>query len=91
MAGRLAPHFGRSEPQQRALVYVHGLLSSVERKTIWQRAGASGDAIPYGFQYLLGRVDWEADTVRDELRHYLMQHLRTLCMRYRRSFVRIIL
>jgi SRSO17 transposase len=75
LAGRLAPHFARSEPRQRVMVYVRGLLSSVERKNSWQLAEVSGDATPYGFQYLLGRADWEADAVRDELRHYLVQHL----------------
>lgn len=78
MAGRLAPHFARSEPRQRVRVYVRGLLSSVERKNSWQLAEVSGDATPYGFQYLLGRADWEADAVRDELRHYLVQHLGNL-------------
>jgi SRSO17 transposase len=78
IAGRLAPHFARSEPRQRAMAYVRGLLSSVERKNSWQLAEVSGDATPYGFQYLLGRADWEADAVRDELRHYLVQHLGSL-------------
>ena len=78
MAGRLAPHFARSEPRQRVRVYVRGLLSSVERKNSWQLAEVSGDATPYGFQYLLGRADWEADAVRDELRHSLVQHLGNL-------------
>lgn len=78
MAGRLAPHFARSESRQRVRVYVRGLLSSVERKNSWQLAEVSGDATPYGFQYLLGRADWEADAVRDELRHYLVQHLGNL-------------
>ena len=78
MAGRLAPHFARSEPRQRVRVYVRGLLSSVERKNSWQLAEVSGDATPYGFQYLLGRADWEADAVRDELRHYLVPHLGNL-------------
>lgn len=75
MAGRLAPHFARSEPRQRVMVYGRGLLSSVERKNSWQLAEVSGDATPYGFQYLVGRADWEADAVRDELRHYLVPPL----------------
>ena len=78
MAGRLAPHFARSEPRQRVMAYVRGLLSSVERKNSWQLAEVSGDATPYGFQYLLSRADWEADAVRDALRHYLVQHLGSL-------------
>jgi SRSO17 transposase len=60
------------------MAYLRGLLSSVERKNSWQLAEVSRDATPYGFQYLLGRADWEADAVRDELRHYLVPHLGSL-------------
>ena len=35
----------------------------------------SGDATPYGVQYLLARAAWAADAVRDELRVYIRQHL----------------
>ncbi len=30
---RLAPRFARAEPRHRALMYLQGLLSAVERKT----------------------------------------------------------
>src|ERR687884_294201 len=33
LADRLAPHFARSEPRQRALAYLRGLLAPIERKT----------------------------------------------------------
>lgn len=72
---RLAPYFARTEPRQRALAYLRGLLSPAERKNSWQLAEVSGDPTPYGFQHLLGRADWEADAVRDELRVYIVQHL----------------
>jgi SRSO17 transposase len=72
---RLAPYFARAEPRQRALAYLRGLLSPAERKNSWQLAEVSGEPTPYGFQHLLGRADWEPDTVRDELRHYIIQHL----------------
>jgi SRSO17 transposase len=75
VARRLAPYFPRAEPRQRVLAYLQGLLSPIERKNGWQLAEMSGEATPYGFQYLLGRADWEADAVRDELRTYLIQHL----------------
>ena len=29
---RIAPHFARPEPRQRALAYLQGLLSPIERK-----------------------------------------------------------
>lgn len=37
----LGPRFGRVEMQQRALEYLEGLLSPVERKNGWRLAGAS--------------------------------------------------
>jgi SRSO17 transposase len=76
MERRLAPYFARAEPRQRALAYLRGLLSPAERKNSWQLAEVSGAATPYGFQPLLGRADWEPDIVRDELRWYVLDHLR---------------
>jgi SRSO17 transposase len=75
IARRLAPYFARAECRQRALAYLHGLLSAAERKNSWQVAEICGEPTPYGFQYLLGRADWDADAVRDELRTYVIQHL----------------
>lgn len=72
---RLAPYFERAEPRQRALTYLRGLLSPAERKNSWQLAEISGDATPYAFQHLLRRARWDSDAVRDELRHYVVQHL----------------
>src|SRR5919199_1570484 len=72
---RLAPYFERSEPRQRALTYLRGLLSPAERKNSWQLAEMSGDATPYGFQHLLRRALWAPDAVRDELGTYVVQHL----------------
>src|SRR5256886_11049237 len=72
---RLAPYFERTEPRQRAMAYLRGLLSPAERKNSWQLAEVSGDATPYGFQHLLRRALWDPDAVRDELRTYVIQHL----------------
>ena len=67
--------FPRSEPRQRAFAYLQGLLSPVERKNGWQLAEQAGDAAPYGVQHLLGRAQWNADAVRDDLQAYALQHL----------------
>lgn len=75
VAQRLAARFPRSEPRHRALVYLRGLLSSVERKNGWPLAEQAGDASPYGVQHLLGRATWSADQVRDDLRAYVVDHL----------------
>jgi SRSO17 transposase len=72
---RLAPYFERSEPRQRAMAYLRGLLSPAERKNSWQLAEISGDATPYAFQHLLRRALWDPEAVREELRRYVLQHL----------------
>jgi SRSO17 transposase len=72
---RLSAHFTRSEARQRADDYLLGLLSEVERKNSWQLAEAAGNSTPYGIQHLLGRANWDADAVRDELRDYVVEHL----------------
>jgi SRSO17 transposase len=71
----LSPHFARSEVRQRARNYLRGLLSVVERKNSWQLAEVVGNSTPYGIQHLLGRANWDADAVRDELRGYLLEGL----------------
>jgi SRSO17 transposase len=72
---RLARLFPRSEPRRRAVDYLRGLLSDAERKNSWQLAEQAGDATPYGVQHLLGRADWDADRVRDDLIAYAHAHL----------------
>ena len=41
----------------------------------WQLAEAAGDRTPDGVQEFLGRVRWDADAVRDDLRAYVAEHL----------------
>src|SRR5918997_4273079 len=72
---RVAPRFVRAEPRRRALAYLRGLLSPVERKNGWQLAEQAGEATPDGMQHLLARADWNADQVRDDLRAYVVEHL----------------
>jgi SRSO17 transposase len=75
VARRLAPYFARSQSRHRVMAYLRGLLSEAARKNSWQVAEVCGESTPYGFQYLLSRADWDAAAVRDELRHYVIQHL----------------
>ena len=67
--------FRRPEPRRRALDYLRGLLSPVERKNGWQLAELAGDATPDGVQRLLSTYRWDADLVRDDLKDYLVEHL----------------
>jgi SRSO17 transposase len=73
--GRIASRFRRSEPRRRALAYLRGLVSPVERKNGWQLAEQAGEATPDGMQHLLARADWDADAVRDDLQAYVVEHL----------------
>ncbi|MFP5260941.1 MAG: IS701 family transposase [Blastocatellia bacterium] len=75
LAESIGHHFPRSESRQRALAYLKGLLSPVERKNSWQLAEQAGDASPYGVQHLLRRAQWSADEVRDDLQSYVINHL----------------
>lgn len=72
---RIHPTFTRADARSRALSYISGLLSPAERKNSWQLAEISGNPNPYGFQHLLGRADWDANTLRDQLRTYITDHL----------------
>jgi len=71
----ILPRFPRREARRRAWAYIRGLLSPVERKNGWQLAEVNGDATPYGVQHLLGRAQWDADALRDDLRPYVIEHL----------------
>ena len=72
---RIAPRFERAEPRRRALVYLTGLLSAVERKNGWQLAEQAGERTPDGMQRLLNAARWDADAVRDDLRAMCVEHL----------------
>jgi SRSO17 transposase len=75
MHARIAERCARPEPCQRALAYVKGLLSPLERKHGWQLAEHAGDGTPDGLQRLLATYPWDADLVRDDLRTYVLAHV----------------
>lgn len=72
---KIARHFKRAESRKRALAYLKGLISPLERKNGWQLAEQAGEATPDGMQRLLNQAVWEADEVRDDLQQYLIEHL----------------
>ena len=72
---RIEARFGRVEPRRRALAYLRGLLSPIERKNGWPLAETAGDRTPDGVQDFLARVGWDADRVGDDLRASVVEHL----------------
>ncbi len=75
LSERIAPHFRRIEVRRRVQAYLRGLLGPAERKNSWQLAEEAGESTPYGIQHLLGRANWNADEVRDDLREYVVERL----------------
>ena len=73
--GCISGRFHRSEPRRRALEYLRGLISPVERKNGWQLAEQAGDTTPDGVQRLLSTYRWDAHLVRDDLRAYVVEQL----------------
>jgi SRSO17 transposase len=72
---RIGWRFARREMRERAQRYLAGLVDRVERKNGWQLSEALGESGPQGVQRLLNAADWDADTVRDDLRAYVVAHL----------------
>jgi SRSO17 transposase len=72
---RIGAAFGRRELRETAAAFLDGLLSGATRKTGWMLAEEAGHEAPYRFQSLLGRSQWNADQLRDEVRGYVLEAL----------------
>src|SRR5258707_8589298 len=75
MKARNALSYDGSEPRQRAMSYLKGIVRSIERKNGWQLAEHAGEARPDGMQRLLNSAVWDADLVRNDLRAYILERL----------------
>lgn len=74
---RMRPLFSQERVAASANSFLDGLLGDERRKTGWMRAEAAGDAGPWRQQAILGRGRWDADTLRDIVRDYAIEHLGT--------------
>jgi SRSO17 transposase len=75
LKGRIRECFKRVEVRERALRYLKGLLSTVERKNGWQLAEQMGEATPDGTQRLLNGSVWEVEGVRRALVEWVVEEL----------------
>jgi SRSO17 transposase len=75
MFGLVAGRFAQVQSRRRARLYLLGLLSGAERKNSWTIAEQAGDLSPDGMQRLLNFYAWDPDTVRDDLRGYVLDRL----------------
>ncbi len=74
--GRMRQLFAQERTAANAGLFLDGLLSDERRKTGSMRSEAAGDPGPWRQQELLGRDRWDADTLRDLVREYVVEHLR---------------
>src|SRR6266403_3263857 len=72
---RIRPLFRQERVARNAGLFLEGLLGDEQRKTGWMRAEAAGDPGPWRQQAILGRMDWDADALRDIVRDYVIEHL----------------
>jgi SRSO17 transposase len=70
---RIGRHFARSEPRQRALSYLHGLLAQLERKNGRSLAHFAEESRADGMQRLLSQAKWSSDAVRDEVQDFISE------------------
>jgi SRSO17 transposase len=74
---RIGLRFARSEPRERAIAHMRGLMSEIPRKNGWQLAEQAGEMTPDGMQRLLNAATWDEEGVRDDLRDYVVEELGT--------------
>ncbi len=67
----------RCDTRGHAEGYVRALLGRIDRKNGWQMAEYLGAGSPYPVQHFLGRANWSADVLRDEVLRYSREHLTT--------------
>src|SRR5688572_23743625 len=73
LKGIIRDCFKRVEVRERAINYVKGLLSEVERKNGWQLAEQMGEARPDGTQRLLNGSVWDVEGVRQALVSWVVE------------------
>ncbi|WP_327419568.1 IS701 family transposase [Streptomyces sp. NBC_01233] len=70
---RFGHRFGRSEPRDRALDYMTGLLAPLEKKNGWTLAEQVGQLRPDGVQRLLNHSEWDENAVREDVRDFVVE------------------
>jgi len=73
--GRIRRLFTQERVAASANLFLDGLLGEERRKTGWMRAEAAGDPGPWRQQAILGRGRWDADSLRDIVRDYVVESL----------------
>lgn len=73
-ATRYQPYFKRSEQRELSLVYLRGLLSPLDRKSVEPIAYTTGER-PGRLQHFVGVGKWNDDPIRREMRVHVVEEL----------------
>lgn len=71
---RYKPYFPRSEHREHAQVYIEGLCSSLERKSVEPIATAHG-LVRRPLQHFAGAGKWSDGSIRDEMRDHIGEEI----------------
>jgi SRSO17 transposase len=72
---RLGKAFANELGFENMRKYVRGLLGNAERKNGWQLSEYLGVSTPYALQQFIYRGRYSADSLRDEMRDYVIEEL----------------
>ena len=73
----IAPRFARHDAARNAGAFLLSVLSAVETKNCWTMAELAGHSTPDRLQHLLSRAKWDAEEVREDLQHLVLDGLGT--------------
>src|ERR1044071_730742 len=73
--GLIRECFKRVEVRERAIGYIKGLLSNVERKNGWQIAEQMGESTPDGTQRLLNGSVWDVEGGRQRMVKWVVEEI----------------
>ena len=76
LLGRVAGRFARVDLRRRARGSCAGCWPTCHARTAGRSLSTPVTTAPTGWEHLLARAVWDEDAVRDDLRGYVVEHLR---------------
>ena len=75
ITSRIGKEFANELGYENMRKYMRGLLGNAERKNGWQLAEYLGERTPYSLQQFIYRGRYSANSLRNELRNYVIDEL----------------
>src|ERR1019366_4836482 len=77
VAARIGAFVPRPESRDRLGRFMRVTVAGDTRRNGWQLAEAAAEATPHGLRRLVATAAWDVESVRDDLRAYVMEALGT--------------